>query len=363
MVKKKEKDVPAQGDGPPRARQSGNIVPVPTGSLSDDGLAARSEGSSTVAKVIASTSDVPWKRIVGLSVGSLSAETALQPVVCLSRVNVSPALGLPGTSGGSTGQPVSLRGLFGSPLDAEGTMTSAVTGSVTSAYIISDEDQGSGPSAKRKFDKVARGRVSKPPRRRRGRPPTSGEWVGITKAMEKYNAARAVELELDEIEYILDPGMPPKKTKGKRDLPSIEELGRDLADYSYEAIRKKSGESFKLLDKLSDKSSGLNGRLIHEMRMASRSLVAAVVELSDRAERQEVEVLKRKRSNDYLIKDIDKLRGELDIARAEILSLRASVSPSGRGPPHKKTRGLDDLGTREIGTQMDIGGWTRVVTA
>lgn len=97
--------------------------------------------------------------------------------------------------------------------------------------------------------------------------------------------------------------------------------------------------------------------------MASRSLVAAVVELSDRAERQEVEVLKRKRSNDYLIKDIDKLRGELDIARVEILSLRASVSPSGRSPPHKKARGLDDLGTREIGTQMDIGGWTRVVTA
>ncbi|KMQ87082.1 hypothetical protein RF55_13738, partial [Lasius niger] len=349
MDTKKEKDVPAQGDGPPRARQSGNIVPVPAGSLSDDGPAVESEESSAVALVIASTSDVPSRRIVDPSVGGLPDGSALQPVVRLSRVNVSPVLGSPGTSGRSFGQQVLLCGPFGSPPGADETVSSA---RVSSAVVISDDEQASNPSAKRESAKVTSGRVSKPPRRRRGRPNTTGEWVGITEAMERYNAARAVELELDEIEYILDSKTLPKKTKGKQDLPSIDDLRRDLSDYSYEAIRKKSGES--LLDKLSDKSFGLNGKLVHEMRMASRRLVASVVELSDRAERHELEVLKRNRGNEYLIKDIDRLRGELEIARIEIVSLRSSVSPSGRSPPHKKAKGLDDLETREIGTQMDL---------
>ncbi|KMQ92618.1 reverse transcriptase [Lasius niger] len=353
MDKQEIEDVPAQGDGPPRARQSGNTVPVPAGSLSDDGLAVGSEESSAVAMVIASTSEEVSSGRIDPGVGCLPVGVDLQPVVRLSRLDMGLVPGSLGTPGRSFGQQAPFCGPFGPPSNVKETVTGA-SACVSSAIVISDDDQVSNSPSKGAVGKVNCGRVERPLRRRRGRPPTTGEWVGITEALERYNAARAVELEMDEIEGILDPKVPPRQTKRKKDLPSIDVLRRDLSDYSYEAIRDKSGKSFELLDKLSEKSSGLGGRLVHEIRMASRSLVASVVELSDRAERHELEVLKRNRSNEYLIKDIERLRGELEIARVEIVSLRSSVSPSGRSPPHKKVRGLADSNTRETGTQMDL---------
>lgn len=384
MDAKETEDVPAQGDGPPRARQSGNIVPVPAGSLSDDGLAVGSEESLAAALVIASTGgEVSSGRIIDPGAGGLPVGSYLQPVVRLARLDVGPgSSGTSSRSGESSGQQtpscgsfellsgaevavavsgteeiVTVTGVEKTVIESGSEETVAVSGAsarVSGTVVISDDEHVSAPSLKGAVGKVSRGRVDKPFRRRRGRPPTTGEWIGITEALERYNAARAVELELDEVEYILDPMVPPKQTKGKKDLPSINDLRRDLSDYSYEAIRKKSGESFHFIDKLSDKSSGLNGKLIREMRMASRNLVASVIELSGKAERHELEVLKRSRGNEYLIRDIERLRGELEIARVEILSLRSSVSPSGRSPPHKKTKGLVDSETRDIGTQMDL---------
>ncbi|CAL1685099.1 unnamed protein product [Lasius platythorax] len=393
MDKTNFEEVPAQGDGPPRARQSGNIVPVPAGSSSDDGLAVGSEESPTVALTIASTDEgVARGRTFGPGVRGLTDGSDLQPVVRLARMDAG--LGSSGTSGGSgsssgrrtplcgsfepqaggdvtvavsgAGEPgtvsdvveaVTVSGATGSVLvfgSGESSAVSCVRARVPGAIVISDDESVTSPSSKGAVGKVSLGRVEKPLRRRRGRPPTTGEWVGITEALERYNAARAVELELDEVEYILDPKVPPKETKGKRDLPSIEAMRKDLSDYSYEAIRKKAGESFNFIDKLSDKSSGISGKLIHELRVSSRHLVASVTELSDRAERQELEVLKRNRGNEYLIRDVERLRGELEIARVEIASLRSSVSPAGRSPPHKKAKGLVDSETREVGTQMDF---------
>lgn len=44
----------------------------------------------------------------------------------------------------------------------------------------------------------------------------------------------------------------------------------------------------------------------------------------------------------------------MSLARLEIKSLKTSVSPAGRSPPHKKARGPNDTLTREVGTQMEI---------
>lgn len=52
------------------------------------------------------------------------------------------------------------------------------------------------------------------------------------------------------------------------------------------------------------------------------------------------------KGNDYLRKQVERLKGELDVARAEILSLRALTSPTGRSPPHKKVRGFEDSNER-----------------
>ncbi|KMQ85839.1 gag protein [Lasius niger] len=307
--------------------------------------------------VIASTSGKPEnrpadasggleKRPVYSSEGCVSAGPARLPVVRLTRVDASSVFKLPSTSERKSGLVASSRVSCGSPPDTVRAQSSAI--------VISDEELVSDFSVKCESDNGYGVRASKPFRRRRGRPPTTGEWVGITEALEKYNAAKAVEMELDEMKHILNSLSLPKQTKRKQDLPSIEDLKRDLSDYP----ARPSGRgqvSLNFLDKLSDKSSGLNGRLKHDLRMASRNLGASVAELSDRAERHEIEVLQRNRANEYLMHEISRLRGELDIAWVEIASLRASVSPSGRSPPHKKARGLDDTQTRDIGTQMEVG--------
>ncbi|CAL1672733.1 unnamed protein product [Lasius platythorax] len=194
-------------------------------------------------------------------------------------------------------------------------------------------------------------------RRGRGRPPTTGEWIGITDVLERYNAARAVKLELDETEFILNPNTRPKQNRAKvKSLPGVEELRMDLRDLAPSFIGRKAGESFLFLDKLSDKAKGLNRRLAHELRLAARRVEACVAELCDRVSRQDKDFLHIKRVNEYLKVENNRLTGELNMTRVECESLRASVSPLSRSPPYKRARGIDNTRTREFGTQMEIGG-------
>ncbi|CAL1671633.1 unnamed protein product [Lasius platythorax] len=178
--------------------------------------------------------------------------------------------------------------------------------------------------------------------------------MNITKVKAEYVALRERQFELDEVAYILDPNTIPKQTRGKLKLPNVEDLRRNLCDLSHLDVEEAAGKSLIFMDKLFDISSGLHGRLKHELRVEARKLKASLAELRFRAYRQKVSDLQTK-GNDYLRKQVERLRGKLDVARAEILSLRALSSSSGRSPPYKKARGLEDSQTREIWTQMEIG--------
>lgn len=66
MEKETENGVPAQGDGPPRARRVGNTVPVPGTSSSNDGPSAGLRASPAEEMVIATNSDKgSFERISG----------------------------------------------------------------------------------------------------------------------------------------------------------------------------------------------------------------------------------------------------------------------------------------------------------
>lgn len=105
-------------------------------------------------------------------------------------------------------------------------------------------------------------------------------------------------MELEEVEHILDPSTLPKRTKAKQDLLSVGELRCDMTDLSFLEISKQAGPLLVFLEKLSDKSSGMSGRLVRE--------------------------------------------------------LRASTSLSGHSPPHKKLRHGDVTIMKEASTQMEI---------
>lgn len=110
-------------------------------------------------------------------------------------------------------------------------------------------------------------------------------------------------------------------------------------------------------------SSGLNRRLVHEMRIAIRKLEASIIELSDRASQRRDpvpknkervnEYLKWKKANDYLREKAEKVEAELGIARVEIASLRASLSLTGRSPPHKKVRSSGYVPTTGMGMGVE----------
>ncbi|KMQ85009.1 bhlh transcription factor [Lasius niger] len=307
-------DLQSQGERTPSVRRSGDIVPVPAASSSNDGPAVESEESLAVALEIASTSGGPVERVDNGSCDPVSSpvDLSMLPEIRLTRVDTSevfqPSLPQRWLKGKSARASDSC-GQYGSPPPRKRAQSSII--------VISDEEPDTDSSITKNSDLDL---VAKGDRPRRGRPPTTGEWVNITKVKAEYVALREKQLELDEVAYILDPNTIPKQT----------------------------------WDKLSDISCGLNGRLKRELRVEARKLKASLAELRFRAYRQKVSDLQIK-GNDYLRKQVERLKGELDVARAEILSLRALTSPTGRSPPHKKVRGLEDSQTREVGTQMEIG--------
>ncbi|KMQ90164.1 gag-like protein [Lasius niger] len=352
MENEDKMDLPAQGDGPPRTRRGGDTVPVPPSSSSNDGPTVGYEASPTVELAIASTSHGGVTRIEGTEV-ALAKGLSGQPMVLLTRIEddvaQSPLLWREPEEEEVPMQPIATHVAYGSPPAAGRAQSSIITDA-------SDDDVGSDFSVRRKMATSEGGRKCavrlKGDRRKRGRPPTTGEWVNINKVKAEYIALKERELELDEIEYILDSSKPPRRSEAKRDLPKVGDLQRELVDLAHWNIQKRAVSSLIYLDKLADKSSGIDGKLVYELRIAARKLEASISELCDRADKR-VDVRFRE-ANEYLVKKIGRLEGELGVARSEIASLRASLSPAGQSPPRKRVRGSGDELARKEGTMMEI---------
>lgn len=331
-----------------RDRRSGDIVPVPAASSSNDGPAVGLVVSPAAEMAIASTDHGGVTQIEDAVLG--------HPRILLSRIDDDVVLQppLPKRNQGETStQPTSTHMTYGSPPAAVRAQSSIIMAD------ISDDDVGSDSSTKRKPNVSSAvksavrsaANVKCADRRKRGRPPTTGEWRDINKVKAEYIALKERELELDEIEYILDSSKPPKRTEAKRDLPKVGDLQRELTDLAHRNIQKRALSSLIYLDKLSDKSSGIDGKLIHELRIAARKLEASISELCDRADKRVDH--KFEMANEYLVKKISRLEGELDVARSEIVSLRASLSPAGQSPPRKRVRNLGERTEKESGNLME----------
>lgn len=160
--------------------------------------------------------------------------------------------------------------------------------------------------------------------------------MNLIKVKAEYIALRERELELDEIAYILDLNTLPKQTRTKLKFPNVEDLRKKIDDLFHLEVEEGAGKSLIFLDKLSDKSSGLSGRLVHQLRVEGRKLEALLAELRSRADLQQQVSGRQVKSNDYLKREVARLKRELDIAREEILFLRASSSPSGHSLPIRR---------------------------
>ncbi|KMQ90097.1 gag-like protein [Lasius niger] len=325
----------------------GDTVPVLPSSSSNDGPTVGSTASLAAEVDIASTCDSK-ERPTAPGGASGSTEPLKCPEIRLTRVDeggifrspIPPVVPECGVQ-----QVATARSEYGSPPTTRWAQSSSIE--------ISDEEDVPGPSTrKRKLKSATWSRAARGDRAKRGRPPTTGEWVNLSKAKAEYVALKEREMELDEIEDMLDPSKLPKWTKAKQNLPTVGELRGELVDSSPSEIRKGAALLFLFLEKLSDKSSGISGRIVHELRLNARKLEAAIAELSDRVIEDWRDLDRQRSARGYLRKSVERLEGELSEARSQIESLRASsFSFSAHSPPRKKPK----ISVRSVGTQTEAG--------
>nr|XP_034195327.1 uncharacterized protein LOC117611491 [Osmia lignaria] len=121
------------------------------------------------------------------------------------------------------------------------------------------------------------------PTTRRGRPPTTGEYVGLAKAKERLVEAKRKELELRAEERSLDRSLPPRpSSKSSIPLPEQEELERELR---YEPMAALAAQSLELTDdveRVASISKGLKGTCQRSLRVAARRIRAINVEMAKR---------------------------------------------------------------------------------
>ncbi|CAL1672340.1 unnamed protein product [Lasius platythorax] len=293
MEKEVVMKLPSQEERTSRDRRSGDIVPVPAVSSSDDGPAVGSVVSLAVESAIASTSGGLEEPIEDGGRSSAPVDLALQPEVRIMRLEEGGAFLSPEMSTVKKTCAVVAPGLLGSPPASERAQSSVI-------LEISDDEMDTDSSIAKSSDleRIAKGNVPK----RGGRPPTTGEWRNIVEAKQRYLMLMGIELELEETEYILDPNSRPKTTRAKqRKLPRIEDLRSRMTSCSHLDVEKEAGRSLLFLDKLSDKSTGLNSRLVHELRVHVRRLEASLVELRHRVEHQQGISAHQSKANDYLV--------------------------------------------------------------
>lgn len=230
---------------------------------------------------IASTSSGLVERAEGRGGDHISslAGSSLQPELRLTRVDTSevfqPPLPQRKPKAKKTRAAVT-RVPYGSPPASERAQSSVIE--------LSDKETDSDFSIAKSSDLDRAASGDKP---RRGRPPTTGEWVNLIKVKAEYIALKERELKLDEIAYILDPNTLPKQTRTKLKLPNVEDLRKKMDDLFHFEVEKGAGKSLIFLDKLSNKSSGLSGRLVHQLRIEDRKLEASLAELRSRANLQQ----------------------------------------------------------------------------
>ncbi|CAL1677465.1 unnamed protein product [Lasius platythorax] len=147
---KEEKDLPAQGDGPPRTRRGGDTVPVPSSSSSNDGPTVGSVASPAAELAIASTSGLKAERTAATSGASVPSELVRCPEIRLTRVDESEVFQSPlppGRPESGVQQAATTRILYGSPPNTRWAQSSSIE--------ISDKEEVPGPSTKKRKMKTA----------------------------------------------------------------------------------------------------------------------------------------------------------------------------------------------------------------
>lgn len=180
------------------------------------------------------------------------------------------------------------------------------------------------PARSRSPSPVAPGDLEKAAaaRRMRGRPPTTGEYVGRAKAIERLAAAKERELRALREERSLQPGYVPPETQATRTLPQESEIAEQARDLTPLEIERRLRDSLEELERMVSVSSDLKGTYKRSMRMVAVKVKAYCSELLSRTGTgEDTQIGLLRSANEWLRKRLTACEGEVRALQEEIAVL------------------------------------------
>ncbi|KAJ0172446.1 hypothetical protein K1T71_011585 [Dendrolimus kikuchii] len=181
-------------------------------------------------------------------------------------------------------------------------------------------------------------------KRGRGRPPTTGEYVGLAAAKQKLVEAERAQLELDlerEVAERTTAMVTARATRPKAgpapadpDPPAAREQEEARAALAG-GLQRQIAESLAVVANVAKVSKGLKGTLQKALKEAAASIQEATDELLSRTDSEEVALLRA--ANGRMEAEIADLRRELRSLRDEVTRPRANPAPPPPPPPEMET--------------------------
>ncbi|KAJ0180198.1 hypothetical protein K1T71_003602 [Dendrolimus kikuchii] len=177
-------------------------------------------------------------------------------------------------------------------------------------------------------------------KRGRGRPPTTGEYVGLAAAKQKLVEAQRAQLELDLEREVAErtTAMVTARATRPRAGPAPADPDPPAAEEQEEAraalaggLQRQIAESLAVVANVAKVSKGLKGTLQKALKEAAASIQEATDELLSRTDSEEVALLRA--ANGRMEAEIADLRRELRSLREEVTRPRANPAPPPPPPP------------------------------
>ena len=170
---------------------------------------------------------------------------------------------------------------------------------------------------------------SGPGKRGRGRPPTTGEYVGLAKAKSEYLKVKRDELDLAT------------EAELSQFIKEMDAQRSALAFLPADELRKEVGRSVEAITRVATKSRNMKGTFVKALKEAAETIEKAVGVLHSRTSSEEVETLRAE--NSCLRTEVDELREELVRLRADVESVRASAPPPVDRSEEFRSRLMQDM--------------------
>ncbi|XP_052756787.1 uncharacterized protein LOC128202027, partial [Galleria mellonella] len=187
--------------------------------------------------------------------------------------------------------------------------------------------QGSSPSSQ-----------AKGARRGRGRPPTTGQYVGLAKAQEYLNKVKREELELRAMEEVSDLARRVLPRRGAQAaLPAAEE-----AKTTHE-LSKVIDDAMEVVAQIAARSKNLKGGYVRDLKNVVATVRSATVNIANCTSSED---------NMKLIEENARLRAELNDVRKELQEVRAEVRSISERPAALPVNSPQLLGNQDVLDQL-----------